>query len=63
MVLKIKKIMELRKISKEEVSEKTGIKLEMISKLENGELEKINVKDMEKLCLCFDCQPSDLFEE
>lgn len=63
MIIKIEKILQKRGITKKELSEKTGIRIERVNKLANGETDKIGVEEMEKICSVLDCNVEDLFEE
>lgn len=62
MIIKIEGILNKRGITKRELAEKTGININRITKLANGESDKIGVVELEKLCSVLDCKVEELFE-
>lgn len=63
MYIKIEEILEKRKMSKYEFSEKTGIRITRVKKLVNGELDKIAVAELEIICKVLNCKIEDIIHE
>lgn len=55
-------MMAKRKISLNELSEKTGITTTNLSILKNNKAKAIRFSTLEIICKVLDCQPSDLLE-
>ena len=55
-------IMAKRKMSLNELSEKTGITLANLSILKNNKAKAIRFSTLIEICHALDCQPSDLLE-
>ena len=55
-------MMAKRKMSLNELSEKTGITLANLSILKNNKAKAIRFSTLEVICKALRCQPSDLFE-
>lgn len=55
-------MMAKRKMSLNELSEKTGITLANLSILKNNKAKAIRFSTLEVICKALNCQPSDLFE-
>lgn len=51
-----------RKMSLNELSEKTGITLANLSILKNNKAKAIRFSTLEVICKALDCQPSDILE-
>lgn len=55
-------VMAKRKMSLNELSEKTGITLANLSILKNNKAKAIRFSTLEVICKALDCQPSDILE-
>lgn len=55
-------MMAKRKMSLNELSEKTGITLANLSILKNNKAKAIRFSTLEVICKALNCQPSDLLE-
>ena len=55
-------MMAKRKMSLNELSEKTGITLANLSILKNNKAKAIRFSTLESICKALNCQPSDLLE-
>ena len=55
-------MMAKRKMSLNELSEKTGITLANLSILKNNKAKAIRFSTLEVICKALDCQPSDILE-
>lgn len=55
-------MMAKRKMSLNELSEKTGITLANLSILKNNKAKAIRFSTLEAICKALNCQPSDLLE-
>ncbi len=55
-------MMAKRKMSLNELSEKTGITLANLSILKNNKARAIRFSTLESICKALTCQPSDLLE-
>lgn len=55
-------MMAKRKMSLNELSEKTGITLANLSILKNNKAKAIRFSTLEVICRALNCQPSDLLE-
>jgi len=51
-----------RRISLKEISDKTGIHLSTLSRIANQKAPNTTIRNLEKICLFFDCQIQDLVE-
>ncbi len=55
-------VMTKRKMSLNELSEKTGITLANLSILKNNKAKAIRFSTLEAICKALECQPSDILE-
>ena len=55
-------MMDRRKMSLNELSERTGITLANLSILKNNKAKAIRFSTLEVICRALNCQPSDLLE-
>ena len=55
-------MMEKRKISLNELSERVGLTLSNLSILKTGKAKAIRFSTLEAICRALDCQPSDILE-
>ncbi len=55
-------VMAKRKMSLNELSEKTGITLANLSILKNNKAKAIRFSTLEAICKALECQPSDILE-
>ena len=55
-------VMAQRKMSLNELSEKTGITLANLSILKNNKAKAIRFSTLEAICKALECQPSDILE-
>lgn len=58
---RLKEFRELRGISQEELSERSGLSRTTISKIENNEEINVNIKTVAKIAAVFDAAPSEIF--
>lgn len=58
---RLKEFRELRGISQEELSERSGLSRTTISKIENNEEINVNIKTVAKIAAVFDVAPSEIF--
>ena len=61
-IVNIDVMLDKRKMSVTELSEKLGITMANVSILKNGKAKAVKVETLNKLCAALDCQPGDLFE-
>ena len=55
-------MIEKRKISLNELSERVGLTLSNLSILKTGKAKAIRFSTLEAICRALDCQPSDILE-
>ena len=55
-------MMEKRKLSLNELSERVGLTLSNLSILKTGKAKAIRFSTLEAICRALDCQPSDILE-
>ena len=58
---RLKEYREAKKMTQEELAEKTGLSRQTISKIENNEEVGVNVKTIVKIADVFGCEPGDIF--
>ena len=61
-IINIDVMLEKRKMSVTELSEKVGITMANVSILKNGKAKAIKIETLNKLCEILECQPADLLE-
>ena len=61
-ILRLDRVMAVRKISLNELSEKVGVANVNLSKLKNGHVSAIRFSTLEAICDVLDCQPGDILE-
>lgn len=61
-IFNIDVMLDKRKMSVTELSERVGITLANMSILKNGKAKAVKVETLRKLCDALDCQPGDLLE-
>ncbi len=52
---------ERRKITYEDIRERTGISKTTLTKLANDRADMVGIPTIDRLCSYFECQPGDLF--
>ena len=60
-IVNIDVMLDKRKMSVTELSEKLGITMANVSILKNGKAKAVKIETLNKLCKALDCQPGDLF--
>ncbi len=61
-VVNLDVVMAQRKMSLNELSEKTGISTTNLSILKNNKAKAIRFSTLEEICIALDCQPKDILE-
>lgn len=61
-ILRLDRVMADRKMSLNELSEKTGVTNVNLSKLKNGHVNAIRFSTLCSICQVLDCQPGDILE-
>ena len=61
-ILRLDRVMAVRKMSLNELSEKVGVANVNLSKLKNGHVSAIRFSTLEAICDVLDCQPGDILE-
>ena len=61
-VINIDVMLERRKMSVTELTEKVGITMANLSILKNGKAKAIRFSTLEAICKALDCQPGDILE-
>lgn len=61
-IVRLDRVMAERKMSLNELSEKTGISTVNLSRLKNGHVKSIRFSTLNALCTSLRCQPRDLLE-
>ena len=61
-VVNLDVVMDQRKMSLNELSEKVGVSLSNLSILKTGKARAIRFSTLESICEALDCQPGDLLE-
>lgn len=61
-IIKLKKLMNDRNITKNKLSVLTGVKFDTIQKYYNGEVYRIDVDVLAKFCYALGCRVEDLVE-
>ena len=60
--IKIAELMGKHKLTRKALSDMTGIRPNTISSLWNGDIKRLEIQQIDKLCAALDCQPADLME-
>lgn len=60
--IKVAELMGKHKLTRKALSEMTGIRPNTISALWSGNIKRLEIQQIDKLCTAFKCQPSDLME-
>ena len=60
--IKVSDLMGVHKMSKKDVSEKTGIRPSTVSMYYYDTIKRMEISHINELCKLFCCQPGDLFE-
>lgn len=61
-IINLDVMLEKRKMSVTELSERVGITLANISILKNGKAKAIRLSTLEEICKALECQPGDILE-
>ena len=61
-ILRLDRMMDDRKMSLNELSERVGVANVNLSKLKNGHVSAIRFSTLEAICDVLDCQPGDILE-
>ena len=61
-ILRLDRVMAVRKMSLNELSERVGVANVNLSKLKNGHVSAIRFSTLEAICDVLDCQPGDILE-
>ncbi|MEE3488362.1 MAG: helix-turn-helix transcriptional regulator [Bulleidia sp.] len=61
-IIRLDRVMADRKMSLNELSERTGITVVNLSKLKNEHVRAIRFSTLDAICKALDCQPGDLME-
>ncbi len=61
-IINLDVVMAQRKMSLNELSEKTGISTTNLSILKNNKAKAIRFSTLEEICKALDCQPRDIME-
>ena len=61
-ILRLDRVMADRKMSLNELAEKTGVTNVNLSKLKNGHVNAIRFSTLCGICEALDCQPGDILE-
>ncbi len=61
-VINLDVVMAQRKMSLNELSEKTGISTTNLSILKNNKAKAVRFSTLEEICKALDCQPKDIME-
>lgn len=61
-IIRLDRVMADRKMSLNELSERTGITVVNLSKLKNEHVRAIRFTTLDAICKALDCQPGDLME-
>ena len=60
--LRLGKIMDQRGLNRNYVARLIGVRFEVINKWYQGEIEKMDLNILARLCFVLNCQPGDLLE-
>ena len=61
-IIKVSDMLGKYKMTQKELAEKTGIRPGTVSLLWHGNIKRLDVNHLNKLCNIFNCQPGDLLE-
>lgn len=61
-IVRLDRVMADRKISLNELSDKTGVSVVNLSKLKNGKVKAVRFTTLESICEVLGCQPGDILE-
>ena len=61
-VFKLEKILEEKKISKNKIMRDTNTDFKVLQRLWTGEIERIDIMVLARLCDYLDCEITDIFE-
>lgn len=61
-VLHLRELMDQRGINRNQLSKLIDVRFEVADKWYHGELEKMDLDILARLCFVLDCQPGDLLE-
>lgn len=61
-VLHLRELMDQRGINRNQLSKLIDVRFEVADKWYRGELEKMDLDILARLCFVLDCQPGDLLE-
>ena len=59
-IVRLDRVMADRKISLNELSDKTGVSVVNLSKLKNGKVKAVRFTTLESICEVLGCQPGDI---
>lgn len=58
----LKRLLDKKDMSQRELSRRAGVRPDTIGTYYNSTFKRINVSDLEKICLALDCKIGDLLE-
>lgn len=58
--LRIKEIMDNRRISRNALARRLGTRFEVVNKWYSGTVEKIDADILARMCFILDCEPADI---
>ena len=61
-ILRLDRVMADRKMSLNELAEKTGVSNVNLSKMKNGHVSAIRFSTLSAICEVLECQPGDILE-
>jgi putative transcriptional regulator len=61
-IIKVAELMGKNKLTQKALAEMTGIRPNTISALWHGTIKRIEIDQIDKLCVALKCQPGDLLE-
>lgn len=60
--LRLRERMDRRGLNRNQVAKRIGVRFEVVDKWYQGEVEKMDLDILARLCFVLDCQPGDLLE-
>lgn len=60
--LRLRERMDCRGLNRNQVAKRIGVRFEVVDKWYQGEVEKMDLDILARLCFVLDCQPGDLLE-
>lgn len=60
--LRLRELMDQRGINRNQMSQQIGVRFEVVDKWYRGEVEKLDLDILARLCFVLDCQAGELLE-